>query len=141
MSGFGSLDVGNTDHRMLWVDFDAASLFGYRTPPLAPIEQQGISLHDPRLSHRYNKRLAKARVRLNLPNQIYWLEQRGRDGTFDAHDAQHYQQVLRQDDQLREQCKIKIRKKYAGQVIYSDIIGKDRKEICLWNLIQTRLHH
>jgi hypothetical protein len=47
---------------------------------------------------------------------------------------------MRQDDELRNQCKIKIRKKYAGHVKYSDVIGKDRKTIWLWRLIQTRLH-
>jgi hypothetical protein len=48
---------------------------------------------------------------------------------------------MRQDDKLREDCKTKIRKKYAGNVVYSDIIGNDRKEIRLWNLITTRLHN
>ena len=55
MSGLGPLDMGHTDHRMLWVDFKAESHFGYQTPPLAPIVQHGISLHDPRLGHCYNK--------------------------------------------------------------------------------------
>jgi hypothetical protein len=45
MTGFGSLDVGKIDHRILWADFYDNDLFGYRPPPLAPIVQQaGISL-------------------------------------------------------------------------------------------------
>jgi hypothetical protein len=41
MTGFGSLDVGKTDHRMLWADFyQQDDLFGYQPPPP---------------SHQYNK--------------------------------------------------------------------------------------
>jgi hypothetical protein len=47
---------------------------------------------------------------------------------------------MRKDDELRHQCKIKIRKNYVRQVKYSDIIGKDRKTIRLWRLVQTRLY-
>jgi hypothetical protein len=124
MTGFGSPHIGHTNHRMLWVDFDADLVFGYRTPPLAPIAQLGITLHDPRLGHRYNKRLKKARHKLNILNQIFWLEQQALDGTFDNNDERLYIEIMRQDDQLREQCKIKVRKQYAGSVAYSDIIGR-----------------
>ena len=38
MTGFGSPDLGSMDHRLLWVDFSIHSIFGYRPPPLAPID-------------------------------------------------------------------------------------------------------
>jgi hypothetical protein len=57
-----------------------------------------------------------------------------------SNDTTLYQHIMRQDDELREQCEIKIGNKYAGKVAYSDIIGRDRKEIQLWNLITARLH-
>jgi hypothetical protein len=140
MSDFGSPDIIHTDHRMLWVDFDAASVFGYHNPKLAPIEHLGIPMNDPQIGHRYNQRLKRARQRINFSHQLCWLEQRALDGTFHDHDGRLYNQLMRQDDELRDQCKIKIRKKYAGHVKYSDVIGKDRKTIRLWRLIQTCLH-
>jgi hypothetical protein len=59
MTGLGSLNIDNTDHRMLWVDFDADSVFGYCNPKLATIEQYGIPMQDPRVGHQYNKNLQK----------------------------------------------------------------------------------
>jgi hypothetical protein len=46
---------------------------------------------------------------------------------------------LELDDQLREKFKHNLRKQYAGQVLYSDVIGKGRKELHLWNLVLNRL--
>ncbi len=96
-------------------------------------------MEDPAIGKRYNKALQKARLKANLPNQIFWLEQRAINNTFDDYDAKLFEYLITLDDQLREQCKIKIRKKYAGQVEYSATIGKDRKTIRLWNLVLKRL--
>jgi hypothetical protein len=126
---------------MLWIDIDTDSLFGYQPPPLAPIQQIGIPLQDPAIANRYNKALRKARHTLNIPNQIFWLEQRAITGKFDEYDAQLFEHLLTLDDDLREKCKTTIRKKYAGNVLYSDVIRKDRKSIQLWKLIQKRLQN
>jgi hypothetical protein len=67
------------------------------------------------------------------------LEQRAINKTFDQEDALLYENILDVDDQLREHCKHNLQKKYAGQVLYSDVIGKDRKELHLWSLIRDRL--
>jgi hypothetical protein len=91
------------------------------------------------MAQRLNARLKKARQQHNIPNQILWLEHRAKQGTFNQHDAQIFEDLLALDDQLREQCKIKIRKKFAGQVLFSDVIGKDRKEIRLWELVIPRI--
>jgi hypothetical protein len=68
-----------------------------------------------------------------------WLEQRAQTGAFDTHDPQLFEDILTLDDRIREQCKIKIRKKFAEKVPFSDVIGKDRKEIRLWELIIPRI--
>jgi hypothetical protein len=130
------IDIG---HRMLWADFTTNSLFGYRPPPLAPIIHVGVPLNDPEPVRIFNQRRHKARQQQNIPNQIFWLEQRAINKTFDQGDALLYEHILDVDDQLREQCKHNLRKKYAGQVLYSDVIGKDRKELHLWSLILNRL--
>jgi hypothetical protein len=140
MAGFNPTHLA-TDHRMLWVDFTLESLFGYRPPPLAPIVQTGVALNDPEQIHLLNARFQKARRRHNIPNQIFWLEQRAMNNTFDQDDALLFETLLALDDNLREKCKKKIRKKYAGQVLYSDIIGKDRKELHLWSLTLNRLQN
>jgi hypothetical protein len=131
----------DTDHRMLWADFATNSLFGYRPPPLAPIIHAGVPLNDPEPVRIFNQqRLHKARQLQNIPNQIFWLEQRAINKIFDQDDALLYENILEIDDTLCEHdCKINLRKKYVGQVLYSDVIGKDRKELHLWNLILTRL--
>jgi hypothetical protein len=67
------------------------------------------------------------------------LEQRAINQTFDQDDAFLYENLLELDDQLREQYKQNLRKKYAGQVLYSDVIGNDRKELHLWSLVLNRL--
>jgi hypothetical protein len=63
------------------------------------------------------------------------------NNNFDQDDALLFETLLELDDNLREKCKKKIRKKYAGQVLYSDIIGKDRKELHLWSLTLNRLQN
>ena len=98
-------------------------------------------MRNPEIGKNFNVKLRKARHKHNIPNQILWLEQRAKDGTFDQHDAQQFENVIKLDDELRQQCKLLIRKKYAGQVPYSDVIGKDRTEIRLWKLVITRLQN
>jgi hypothetical protein len=61
MTGFGSPDLGKTDHGLLWTDFAVNSLFGYRPPPVASIQQTGIPLHDPAFAQQLNAKLRKAR--------------------------------------------------------------------------------
>jgi hypothetical protein len=141
MTGFGSPNMGSMDHRLLWIDLSVNSIFGYRPPPLAPISQVGIPMRNPAIGLKFNVKLRKARNKHNIPNQILWLEQRAKDGIFDQHDAQQFETVIKLDDELREACKKSIRKKYAGQVPYSDVIGKDRTEIRMWKLVIKRLQN
>jgi hypothetical protein len=102
MTGFGSPDLGKTDHRLLWADFTVDSLFGYRPPPLASIQQTGKPLRDPAFAQRLNAKLQKVRRKQNIPNQILWLEQRAQAGQFDQDDAQLFEELITLDDQLRQ---------------------------------------
>jgi hypothetical protein len=138
MSGFG-YDLGKTDHQMLWADLSVDSPFGYRPPPLAPIQQTGIPLHDPSFAQQLNAKLRKERHKQNIPNQILWLEQRAKTGQFDADDAKLFEELITLDDQIRTNCKLSLRKKFAGKVPFLDVIGRDRKEIQLWELVITRI--
>jgi hypothetical protein len=113
---------------MLCIDIDTDSLFGYQPPPLAHIQQIGIPLQDQAIANRYNTSLRRARHTLNIPNQIFWLEQRALKGEFDEYDAQLFEHLITQDDKLHDNCKEKLRNKYAGIILYSDVICKDRKQ-------------
>ena len=33
MLGFGQIDQGNTDHRIIWMDIEEQSIFGFKLPP------------------------------------------------------------------------------------------------------------
>jgi hypothetical protein len=138
MSGFG-YDLGKTGHRMLWADFTVDSLFGYRPPSLAPIQQTGIPLHETSFAQKLNAKLRKERHKQNIPNQTLWLEQRAKTGQFDADDAKLFEELIILDDQIRTNCKLSLRNKIAGKVPFSDVIGRDRKEIWLWELVITRI--
>jgi hypothetical protein len=139
MTGFGSPDLDKTDHRLLWADFTVDSLFGYRPPPLATIQQTGIPLHDPAFAQRLNVKLRKARSKQNIPNQILWLEQRAQAGQFNQDDAKIFEELITIEDELRKKCKQSLRQKFAGKVPFSAEIGKDIKEIRLWELVITRI--
>ena len=55
MTGFGSLDLGSADHRLLWLDVSLESMFGFRPPPPQRRPQDTLPLHDPRIIKRYNR--------------------------------------------------------------------------------------
>jgi hypothetical protein len=46
--------------------------------------------------------LHKAHHQQNIPNPIFWFEQRAINKTFDQDDALLYENLLEVDDQLRE---------------------------------------
>jgi hypothetical protein len=93
---------------------------------------------DPPIGNRFNAALQKARNKHNIPNQIFWLEHRATAGLFDKDDAAIYKHPTELDNELRDICKKNIRKKYAENVPFSDVIGNDRKEIRLWKLAISR---
>ena len=139
MLGFGGTGNLRTDHRLLWVDIEMDSIFGYQTPPLSSIEIQNLPLNDPRLIQAYNKKLREFREYHNIPQKIFMLEQRAREQIFDERDAQCFFNIVAQDESYRKSLKTSLRKKYAGQVPYSDVIGLDRKAIQLWDLVLDRV--
>ena len=138
MLGFGGTGNLRTDHRLLWVDIEMDSIFGYQPPPLAPIEVQNLPLNDPRLIHLYNKKLKDFRNHHNIPQKIFALEQKAREQTFNHRDAQCFFNLVTQDEAYRQALEKSLGQKYVGQVPYSDVIGLDRKAIQLWDPILGR---
>ena len=50
-----------------------------------------------------------------------------------------FRQTVVEDLKLREKYAKEVRKKYTRKALYLDIIGNDRKEIKLWELIMKKL--
>jgi exonuclease III len=142
MTGFGSLDLGSADHRMLWIDITQDSMFGFRPPPPQRRPQETLPLHDPRIVNRYNRIVSAERSLLNIPSQITSLEQRAVDGLFnDSTDGPLYDALLAQDMAIRQKAKKECRPFYAGQVLYSKTIGTARKAIHLWDMVISLRNH
>lgn len=54
MTGFGEYDIGQTDHRLLWLDVDSKSIFGYETPNPEKQPANFFPINDPAVVQRYN---------------------------------------------------------------------------------------
>jgi hypothetical protein len=138
MTGFGELDLGSADHRCLWVDIQLESLYGIRPPSPSKRPNNSFPLNDPRVVTRYNNYVRRERSRLGIGNSILALEQRAQMGAFRPQDERLYESLLGIDLSIRNKAKIKCRPFYAGQVLYSATIGRDRKELHLWNMVISR---
>ena len=141
MTGFGELDLGSADHRMLWIDVDKESMFGFRPPPPQRRPNNTLPLNDPRIVKRYNKIVHQERLALGLPNRIIALEHKAISGTFAASDEIQLEHLIAQDMKIREKAKTACRPFYSGQVLYSNTIGLARKKIHLWNMVVSRRYN
>jgi hypothetical protein len=138
MTGFGSLDLGSADHRLLWIDLNKESMFGYYPSPPQRRPKDSIPLHDPRTIRKYNNFVRRERIRLGVPQQIIAIENNALQGNFTSTDAKNYESLLAMDLDIRKRAKSQCRRFYTGQVLYSDTIGKNRKSIHLWNMVISR---
>ena len=138
MTGFGELDLGSADHRCLWVDVTHDSLYGMRPPPPMKRPTNSFPLNDPRVITKYNNFVLRERSRIGLGPKILELKRKAQLSTFSNADAQQYEHLLVIDLSIRNRAKLRCRPFYSGQVMYSDTIGNDRKEIHLWNMVISR---
>ncbi len=138
MTGFGELDLGSADHRCLWIDIDVQALYGMLPPPPAKRPNNSIPLNDPRVVRKYNNFVYKERQLQGIDTEILALESKAHQGTITHDDEVRFDALLTCDHAIRTEAKIKCRPFYSGKVLYSDTIGKDRKEIHLWNMVIAR---
>ena len=139
MTGFGDFLIRASDHRMLWLDISYDSMLGHSPSPIPPKPKQIFSIHDPLFIRKYNNYVRKQRNIHRIPEKLATLQTKINEGCFTNHDEAIYNQLCLLDDGIRTQAKRKARPYYAGQVLYSDVIGQDYHEIRLWQLIQKRL--
>ena len=139
MTGFGELDLGSADHRLLWMDVSLDSVFGMRPPPPTKRPTDSLPLNDPRIVTRYNNYVRRERARMGLGPLIFHLEHKAQQGIFTQdEDTKTYEAILASDHLIRKEAKKRCRPFYSGQVLFSDVIGQDRKEMHLWNMVIAR---
>jgi ribosomal protein L22 len=138
MTGFGEVQIGSSDHRLLWIDITCSTLFGFQVPAPAPRPKNFFPIQDPLAITRYNNYLRKQRLKHHIPSKLVHLQAKAQQGWFQPGDIQQYDAICKQDDFIRKQAKLKSRRFYAGQVLYSDIIGLDYKELRMWHLVLKR---
>jgi hypothetical protein len=139
MLGFGQLDQGKIDHRLLWLEISEPSIFGYSPSPPAKRSNNSIPLHDPLIRKRVNSIIRQERLSHNLPQKLFGLEKKAQLQQFTVNEAMEYEQLIQLDFGIRQKARKKCVKFYSGKVPYSDVIGLDRNEIHLWNLVVQRL--
>lgn len=127
MTGFGKTDVGNADHRMLWLDIAETSLFGFQPSPPSKQPHNSILLHNPAVVRRYNNYVILERKRHRIPEKTLALEQRAQPQCFNEDDTLEYEQLLVLSWQF-----------LTGQVPYSNLIGRELKELHLWDMVISR---
>ena len=139
MSGFEEYHVGKSDHRMLWIEVLEESIFGFQASTPKKRDQNKIPLNDPKVTKKINKYLLKERERHRIPQKLFALEKKAQQKTFYLAEQKEYDRLFQLDFNLRNKARKKCVKFYAGNVPFSDVIAKDRKEIHLWDLIFTKL--
>ena len=138
MTGFGELVMGPSDHRLLWMDVDPDSIFGYSTSPIPPRPKELFSIQDPLAVRHYNNYVRRQRLLHRIPDKLALLQQKAVGNTFTQQDVAQYSQLCALDDGIRTQARRKSRRFYAGQVQYSDVIGNDYQELRMWQLVLKR---
>lgn len=138
MTGFGEVSIGSSDHRLLWIDVTHESMFGFTAPIINRRPKSFFPLHDPLAVRRYNNYLNRQRQEHQIPQQLSILQHRALHGHFDNNDQRQYERLCTLDDSIRQTARQQSRRFYAGQVLYSDVIGRDYKELRLWQLVIKR---
>lgn len=138
MSGFGEFPMDTADHRLLWIDLDPESIFGFRPSIADKRPPNFLPMRDPLAISRLNNYVLKERSRHRIPDKLLLLETKALAGTFDTTDQAIYDNIAALDLGIRSKARKKCRIFYTGNVPSSDVITRDRKEIHLWRLLIDR---
>jgi hypothetical protein len=137
MTGFGEL-YPDSDHRLLWIDVDNESLFGFRTPPPAKRPTESLPIRDPKAMSKYNRYVKAQSTFHAIPEKTFALEVKAHDGTFTPEDAIEYNKVLKIHQDIRKRARRKCRRFYTSNILYTDDLGKIYKRRKLWKLMELK---
>ena len=135
-SGFGEYPMGNTDHRLLWVDINIHSCFGFNPPQAHYRAPRRLTLKDPRVVKKYNKLLNNAYATHRLPQRALQLQQQL--PTFDIIAQQEYEKLAELDFQCRQYAERRCRKLHMGKVPFSENLRKADDVVQLWMLLKKK---
>ena len=138
MTGFGEVHIGSSDHRLLWLDVNFDSLFGFHKTEITRRPKNFFPIHDPAAVARYNTYLHRQRQQQGIPAQLATLQCKAQRRQFGPNEIRQYNTLCTLDDSIRKRARRYSRRFYAGHVLYSDVIGNDYKELRLWHLVIKR---
>ena len=134
--GFDDYPIGNTDHRLLWIDLTVSSCFGFQPPSAYYRAPRRLILNDPRVVNRYNKLLTAEHRKLRLPQRAYQLHQQL--PRFGSADQLEYEKLAILDLQSRRYAERHCRKLRMGKIPYSDRLHQSANMVQLWSLLKKK---
>ena len=75
MTGFGEL-YPDSDHRILWIDIQIESLFGFRTPAPAKRPTDSLPIRDPKAMAKYNRYVKTQFKHHRIAEKTFYLEEK-----------------------------------------------------------------
>ena len=135
MSGFGEVNIGKTDHRILWVDISMKSAFGYIPPAPTYKQPERLNTKNPKCVQRYTKlvktRHKEERVLERLTSILSSIQQDGPSPEL----SKKFDKIPQIDRRIRRMARKNCRKLRMGKVPFSDEIQDFHRIINMWNLI------
>ena len=124
-----------SDHRAVWANFTYEEAFGHSTPPLIAPTTRRLRAEDPRLTECYNERLTEALQKGKLAKRLFKLEEEATLKGWNTKYEAEYNQIQREQLQMRQDIETNIRKIKNGEVPWSPKLQHFRTSIELWSMI------
>lgn len=137
MTGFGEL-YAESDHRLLWVDIDVHSLFGFPTPLPDKRPVDSLPLRDPVAMKKYNKYVLEQMEQHKIPAKVFSLEKKALSGEFSVSDVAQYNKLQAIQADIRRRAKRKCRRFYTSAMAFTADVGTVYRRRKLWKLVELR---
>ncbi len=136
--GFHAFDDAiPSDHRCLWVDISFSILFGHRSPPLQKGFTRRLSVKDPRVVHKYIKKVRERFKAGKLFERVQRLASIQQDSWTQEHETE-YNAIHIQSTSIRLAVEKDLRTLKMGGVQWSPKLQKYRDAIELWRMVLKR---
>ena len=135
MAGFGEMQVGKTDHRILWLDISVFSAFGYQPPSPAYKQPNRLSLNNPTCIKRYNEEVKRLHEKEGTTNRLIHIIRKFNDSKDKSITQQSFDVIVKKDFVIRAQARRRCRKLCMGKKPFSDELQTYHQRIHMWNLI------
>ena len=137
MTGFGEL-YPDSDHRILWIDIQIESLFGFRTPAPAKRPTDSLPIRDPKAMAKYNRYVKTQFKHHRIAEKTFYLEEKALHKDFNSEDATQYNKILQIQQDIRRRAKRHCRRFYTSQILYTSDLGLIYRRRKLWKLLELK---